>query len=267
MVVTLYLYAISTWSCNGTYTQLLLYRRLCNDLSQPMEANGGAFSHEIIWERCYCIPIRPGVECSGRVLYPRRKGDSRYLCGAACGQVVAAAFSADFALFSALGRARGSILVEGDRVLAKKLYVGNLGYGVKSSDLETMFSAFGTVQSAQVIEDRDTGRSKGFAFVEMGSEQEAQAAIQGLNGQEHDGRAFDGQRGPAAPRNAAGAAGADAVGVAAATAAEAAEEEAAADATRVAVSSAATTRLGAGRSRPDKGRENPKRRNRQRNAG
>jgi RNA recognition motif-containing protein len=74
--------------------------------------------------------------------------------------------------------------------LAKKLYVGNLGYGVTSSELETMFAAFGTVQSAQVIEDRDTGRSKGFGFVEMGSDQEAQAAIQGLNGQEHDGRAL-----------------------------------------------------------------------------
>ncbi len=74
--------------------------------------------------------------------------------------------------------------------MAKKLYVGNLGYGVTSSELETMFAAFGTVQSAQVIEDRDTGRSKGFGFVEMGSDQEAQAAIQGLNGQEHDGRAL-----------------------------------------------------------------------------
>ncbi len=72
--------------------------------------------------------------------------------------------------------------------MAKKLYVGNLGYGVSSSALETMFAAFGTVQSAQVIEDRDTGRSKGFGFVEMGSDQEAQAAIQGLNGQEQDGR-------------------------------------------------------------------------------
>jgi RNA recognition motif-containing protein len=74
--------------------------------------------------------------------------------------------------------------------LGKKLYVGNLGYGVTSSELETMFATFGTVQSAQVIEDRDTGRSKGFAFVEMGSDQEAQAAIQGLNGKEHDGRAL-----------------------------------------------------------------------------
>jgi RNA recognition motif-containing protein len=73
-------------------------------------------------------------------------------------------------------------------VLAKKLYVGNLGYGVSSSDLETLFAAFGTVSSAQVIEDRESGRSKGFGFVEMGSDQEAQAAIQGLNGQEHDGR-------------------------------------------------------------------------------
>jgi RNA recognition motif-containing protein len=70
------------------------------------------------------------------------------------------------------------------------LYVGNLGYNVSSSELETMFSTFGTVQSAQVIQDRDTGRSKGFAFVEMGTDQEAQAAIQGLNGKEHDGRAL-----------------------------------------------------------------------------
>jgi len=74
--------------------------------------------------------------------------------------------------------------------LGKKLYVGNLGYNVSSSELETMFSTFGTVQSAQVIQDRDTGRSKGFAFVEMGTDQEAQAAIQGLNGKEHDGRAL-----------------------------------------------------------------------------
>jgi cold-inducible RNA-binding protein len=72
--------------------------------------------------------------------------------------------------------------------LGKKLYVGNLGYNVSSSDLETLFSTFGSVQSAQVIEDRDSGRSKGFAFVEMGSDQEAQAAIQGLNGKEHEGR-------------------------------------------------------------------------------
>jgi RNA recognition motif-containing protein len=72
--------------------------------------------------------------------------------------------------------------------LGKKLYVGNLGYGVSSSDLEQMFAAFGTVSSAEVIADRDSGRSKGFAFVEMGTDQEAQAAIQGLNGKDNDGR-------------------------------------------------------------------------------
>lgn len=75
-------------------------------------------------------------------------------------------------------------------VLGKRLYVGNLGYGVSSSDLEQMFAAFGSVQSAEVVADRDTGRSKGFAFVEMGTDQEAQAAIQGMNGKEHDGRAL-----------------------------------------------------------------------------
>jgi RNA recognition motif-containing protein len=74
--------------------------------------------------------------------------------------------------------------------MGRKLYVGNLAYGVTSSDLQTMFEAFGTVQSAQVIMDRDTGRSKGFGFVEMGSDAEAQAAINGLNGKEADGRAL-----------------------------------------------------------------------------
>ena len=74
--------------------------------------------------------------------------------------------------------------------MGKKLYVGNLTYGVTSSDLQTMFEPFGTVQSAQVIMDRDTGRSKGFGFVEMGSDQEAQAAIAGMNGKESDGRSL-----------------------------------------------------------------------------
>jgi RNA recognition motif-containing protein len=74
--------------------------------------------------------------------------------------------------------------------VGKKLYVGNLSYEVSSSDLEKMFQAHGTVQSAQVINDRDTGRSKGFGFVEMGSDQEATAAIQALNGQESNGRAL-----------------------------------------------------------------------------
>jgi RNA recognition motif-containing protein len=72
--------------------------------------------------------------------------------------------------------------------MGKKIYVGNLAYGVSSSDLQQMFEAHGTVQSAQVIMDRDTGRSKGFGFVEMGSDQEAQAAIAALNGQQVDGR-------------------------------------------------------------------------------
>ena len=72
--------------------------------------------------------------------------------------------------------------------MASKLYVGNLAYGVTDSDLQTMFAPFGTVQSAQVIMDRDTGRSKGFGFVEMGSGAEATAAINALNGKEVDGR-------------------------------------------------------------------------------
>src|SRR5205085_1069038 len=74
--------------------------------------------------------------------------------------------------------------------MGKKLYVGNLTYGVTDSQLEQMFAAHGTVQSAQVIMDRDTGRSKGFGFVEMGSDQEAQAAIAAMNGKEVDGRAL-----------------------------------------------------------------------------
>jgi len=74
--------------------------------------------------------------------------------------------------------------------MGKKLYVGNLTYGVTDSTLLQMFEPHGTVQSAQVIMDRDTGRSKGFGFVEMGSDQEAQAAIQALNGKEVDGRSL-----------------------------------------------------------------------------
>src|SRR6195256_1449926 len=74
--------------------------------------------------------------------------------------------------------------------MGKKLYVGNLAYGVTDGDLEQMFAAHGTVQSAQVIMDRDTGRSKGFGFVEMGSDQEAQVAISAMNGKEVDGRAL-----------------------------------------------------------------------------
>ena len=74
--------------------------------------------------------------------------------------------------------------------MGKKLYVGNLTYGVTDTALSQLFEPHGSVQSAQVIMDRDTGRSKGFGFVEMGSEAEAQAAIQALNGKEVEGRAL-----------------------------------------------------------------------------
>ena len=74
--------------------------------------------------------------------------------------------------------------------MGKKLYVGNLGYSVSDSDLQSLFAPHGTVQSAQVIMDRDTGRSKGFGFVEMDSGEQAQAAITALNGREVDGRAL-----------------------------------------------------------------------------
>jgi RNA recognition motif-containing protein len=74
--------------------------------------------------------------------------------------------------------------------MGRKLYVGNLGYGVTDSDLSKMFEPHGTVESAQVIMDRDTGRSKGFGFVEMKTEQEAQAAIAALNGQDAGGRSL-----------------------------------------------------------------------------
>jgi cold-inducible RNA-binding protein len=74
--------------------------------------------------------------------------------------------------------------------MAKKLYVGNLSYGMTDSDLQNLFEAHGTIQSAQVIVDRDTGRSKGFGFVEMDNADEAQAAIDALNGKEVNGRAL-----------------------------------------------------------------------------
>jgi RNA recognition motif-containing protein len=74
--------------------------------------------------------------------------------------------------------------------MAKKLYVGNLSFNTTNGDLESLFEAHGTVQSAQVIVDRDSGRSKGFGFVEMANDQEAQAAIDALNGKEVDGRAL-----------------------------------------------------------------------------
>ncbi len=72
--------------------------------------------------------------------------------------------------------------------MGNKLYVGNLPYTVRDEDLQQTFSEFGSVSSAKVMMERDTGRSKGFGFVEMGSDAEAQAAIQGMNGQSLGGR-------------------------------------------------------------------------------
>ena len=74
--------------------------------------------------------------------------------------------------------------------MGNKLYVGNLPYSVRDNDLEQAFGAFGSVSSAKVMMERDTGRSKGFGFVEMGSDAEAQAAIQGMHGQALGGRAI-----------------------------------------------------------------------------
>ena len=74
--------------------------------------------------------------------------------------------------------------------MSTKLYVGNLAFQTTSQELEQLFGAAGTVQSASVVEDRDTGRSRGFAFVEMSSEEEATAAIAQFNGKEVGGRAL-----------------------------------------------------------------------------
>ena len=89
--------------------------------------------------------------------------------------------------------------------MGKKLYVGNLSYETSQTDLETMFGAHGTVESAQVINDRATGRSKGFAFVEMSSDEEAQAAIGALDGQDCGGRAL--KVNEAKPRTSGGGGG------------------------------------------------------------
>jgi len=74
--------------------------------------------------------------------------------------------------------------------MGNKLYVGNLSYNIRDDDLNQAFAQYGSVSSAKVMMDRDTGRSKGFGFVEMGSDAEAQAAINGMNGQALDGRAI-----------------------------------------------------------------------------
>lgn len=93
--------------------------------------------------------------------------------------------------------------------MGTKLYVGNLSYDISKNDLEQMFAVHGTVASAQVITDRETQRSKGFGFVEMSSDQEAQAAISALNGKSIDGRALTvNEARPQEPRSGAGGAGA-----------------------------------------------------------
>ena len=92
--------------------------------------------------------------------------------------------------------------------MGKKLYVGNLSYDVSSSDLEAMLAAHGTIQSAEVIMDRSTGRSKGFGFVEMDSAAEADAAIAALNGQTHGDRALTvNEAKPREPRSGGGGGG------------------------------------------------------------
>lgn len=92
--------------------------------------------------------------------------------------------------------------------MSKKLYVGNLGYNVSKTDLEQMFASYGTVSSAQVIMDRDSGSSKGFGFVEMDSDQEAQAAIAGLNGKSIDDRSLIvNEARPQEPRSGGGGGG------------------------------------------------------------
>ena len=89
--------------------------------------------------------------------------------------------------------------------MGKKLYVGNLPFSATDSSLEQLFSQAGTVESAKIITDRDTGRSKGFGFVEMGSDGEATEAITKFNGQDYDGRAMTvSEARPQAPRESRG---------------------------------------------------------------
>src|SRR4051812_18390808 len=92
--------------------------------------------------------------------------------------------------------------------MGNKLYVGNLPYSYRDDDLQQAFSQYGNVQSAKVMMERDTGRSKGFGFVEMGSAAEAQAAIQGMNGQQIGGRGLVvNEARPMEPRSGGGGGG------------------------------------------------------------
>lgn len=94
--------------------------------------------------------------------------------------------------------------------MSKKLYVGNLSYNLTEQSLTDGFSSFGTVVSARIITDRDTGRSKGFGFVEMSSEDEAQEAIAGMNGKEFEGRTLNvSEAREQAPRTGGGGGGRD----------------------------------------------------------
>lgn len=92
--------------------------------------------------------------------------------------------------------------------MGKKLYVGNLSYQMDDQALADLFAAFGTVESAKIIMDRESGRSKGFAFVEMASDSDAEAAISKLNGTEQSGRAINvSEAKPMAPRDSRGGGG------------------------------------------------------------
>jgi RNA recognition motif-containing protein len=82
----------------------------------------------------------------------------------------------------------GGSLPEQVSTMAKRLYVGNLAYGVSSEDLQELFEQYGQVRSAQVLIDRETGRSRGFGFIEMDNDADAEAAIEALDGNDHDGR-------------------------------------------------------------------------------
>lgn len=91
--------------------------------------------------------------------------------------------------------------------MGKRIYVGNLPFRTTSEDLERLFGAHGTVQSAQVVNDPDTGRSRGFGFVEMASDAEADAAIAALNGTNHEGRALTVNEAKPRPRGGGGGGG------------------------------------------------------------
>jgi RNA recognition motif-containing protein len=96
----------------------------------------------------------------------------------------------------------------GEDRMGKKLYVGNLAYSVNDDELHQLFSAHGTVTSAQIISDRETGRSKGFGFVEMSSDEEAQNAMDALNGTQHGGRTLNvNEARPREPRRGGGGGG------------------------------------------------------------